>query len=169
LATMFQHMGYKGWVVLFDEAEAVVQSPINARRKNYMVLDRFLRPEKPMGGLYPVFALTDDFFTVVRNEDYDRVVIRNDRERPYFPKNYDQAWRHLNIHDLHGLSPAQWRTLAEKLILFHAKAYGWQPPDHQLIDQLTEVLNETAAQEPRLKIKALVNQLDLAQQEIVLN
>lgn len=169
MAAMFQHMGYKGWVVLFDEAESIVQTPINVRRKNYMVLDRFFSSENPMGALYPIFALTNDFFTVVQNEDYDRVVTRNQKEMRYFPKNYGRAWRRLNIHDLKGLAPKEWRTLTEKLILFHAKAYGWQPPDNRLQEQLAGVLNETAADEPRLKIKALVDQLDFAYQEMVLN
>ena len=122
-----------------------------------------------MGALYPIFAFTDDFFAVVQNEDYDRLVTRNERETLYFPKNYDQAWRRLNIHNLHGLAPKQWQALTEKLTLFHAKAYGWQPPNHQLEEQLAKVLTETATQEPRLKIKALVDQLDFAHQEIVLN
>ena len=169
LAVMFQAMGYKGWVVLFDEGESIVQTPINLRRKNYMILDRFFYPENPMGALYPIFAFTDDFFAVVQNEDYDRLVTRNERETLYFPKNYDQAWRRLNIHNLHGLAPKQWQALTEKLTLFHAKAYGWQPPNHQLEEQLAKVLTETATQEPRLKIKALVDQLDFAHQEIVLN
>lgn len=169
LAEMFQCMGYKGWVVLFDEAESTVQTRVNVRRKNYLVLDRFFSPQNPMAGLFPVFALTDDFFTVVQNEDYDRVAMRNGKESPYFSKNYGHAWRRLKIHDLNGLSSDEWQALAEKLILFHAKAYGWQPPDHQLRKELTGVLNETAAHEPRLKMKALVNQLDFAHQEIVLN
>jgi hypothetical protein len=169
LAVMFQKMGYKGWVVLFDEAESTVQTPINVRRKNYRVLDRFFSFKNPMGGLYPIFALTDDFFGVVQNEDYDRVVMRRQKETRYFPKNYDHAWRRLNIHDLKGLAPQEWQTLAQKLIRFHAKAYGWQPPDNRLSEQLASVLTETAADEPRLKIKALVNQLDFAHQEMVLD
>ena len=169
LAAMFQHMGYKGWVVLFDEAESTVQVPINVRRKNYLVLDRFFSTEKPMDGLYPIFALTNDFFAVVKNEEYDRVVTHDQKETRYFPKNYGHAWRRLNIHDLEGLAPKEWLALAEKLILFHAKAYGWQPPDNQLSEQLASVLSETAAYEPRLKIKALVNQLDFAHQEMALN
>jgi hypothetical protein len=106
---------------------------------------------------------------VVQNEDYDRVVMRRQKETRYFPKNYDHAWRRLNIHDLKGLAPKEWQTLAQKLIRFHAKAYGWQPPDNRLSEQLASVLTETAADEPRLKIKALVNQLDFAHQEMVLD
>ncbi|MGD9210217.1 MAG: DUF2791 family P-loop domain-containing protein [Desulfobacteraceae bacterium] len=169
LAAMFQQMGYKGWAVLFDEAESTVQTSINIRRKNYTVLDQFFRPQTPMDGLFPIFALTHDFFTVVQNEDYGRVMMRNEEEILYFPENYGQAWQKLNIHDLSGLSPKEWQALAEKLILFHAKAYDWQPQNNQLREQLTKTLNETAAHEPRLKIKALVDQLDFVHQEMMFN
>ncbi len=169
LAAMFQTIGFKGWVVLFDEGESSVQTRINLRRKNYMILDRLLCPQTPMSGLYPIIALTNDFFTVVQNEDYDRVATHNDQEVPYFPKDYGRAWRRLNIHDLHGLSSKQWHTLAEKLIRCHAAAYVWQPPEILLQEQMSQVLKETEEQEPRLKIKAMVNQLDIANQEMVLN
>lgn len=167
LAAMFQRMGYKGWVVLFDEAESTVQTPINFRRKNYLVLDRLFFPQSPVEGFFPVLALTDDFFNVVQNEDYDRVVTRGETETPYFPQNYGQAWQRLNIYDLNGLSSKEWWALAEKLILFHGKAYGWQPQNNQLKAQLKQVIKETAAHEPRLKIKALVNQLDISHQQTV--
>mgnify|MGYP000610363157 CR=1 FL=1 len=169
LAAMFQAMGYKGWVLLFDEAESIVQTSVNLRRKNYMIVDRLLCPQRPMAGLYPVFAFTDDFFSVVQNEDYDRMAAGDQGETAYFPKNYGRAWRQLAIHDLNGLAPNEWAVLSEKLIHFHTQAYGWRPPNGQLEEQLAKVLTETNAQEPRLKIKALVDRLDVAHQEIVLN
>ncbi|MCI5211823.1 MAG: hypothetical protein D3910_24285, partial [Candidatus Electrothrix sp. ATG2] len=85
-----------------------------------------------------------------------------------FCGNYAKAWRRLNIHDLHGLSAREWQTLAEKLIHVHGKAYNWQPEPKELQKQLAATLKETGAQEARLKIKALVNQLDFVQQGIVL-
>ncbi|XCN71080.1 MAG: BREX system ATP-binding domain-containing protein [Candidatus Electrothrix aestuarii] len=168
LGLMFQQMGYKGWVLLFDEAEAIAQTRINVRRKSYAILQRFFCPEEPLHGLYPVFAFTDDFFATVKNEDYERVDTRAETEQPYFAENYAKAWRRLNIHDLHGLSAREWQTLAEKLIHVHGKAYDWQPEPKEVQKQLTATLKETGAQEARLKIKALVNQLDFVQQGVVL-
>ncbi|MCI5121600.1 MAG: hypothetical protein D3908_10505 [Candidatus Electrothrix sp. AUS4] len=168
LGLMFRQMGYKGWLLLFDEAEAIAQTRINARRTSYAVLHRFFCPETPLHGLYPVFAFTDDFFTTVKNEDNERVDTRGETEQPYFAEDYAKAWRRLNIHDLHDLSSREWQTLAEKLIHVHAKAYNWQPESGQLQEQLAATLKETGAREARLKIKALVNQLDFVQQGIVL-
>ncbi len=168
LGLMFQHMGYKGWVLLFDEAEAIAQTRVNVRRKSYAILHRFFCPAAPLSGLYPVFAFTDDFFAIVKGEDYDRLDTREGKEQPYFAENYAKAWRRLNIHNLHDLSSREWQTLAEKLIHLHAKAYDWQPEPKELQKQLAATLKETGAREARLKIKALVNQLDFVHQEIVL-
>lgn len=115
-----------------------------------------------------MFAFTDDFFATVKGEDYERSDTRGEAEQPYFAENYAKAWRRLNIHDLHDLSSREWQTLAEKLIHVHAKAYNWQPKPGELQEQLTATLKETGAQEARLKIKALVNQLDFVQQGVVL-
>ena len=138
------------------------------RRKSYAILNRFFCPDEPLHGLYPVFAFTDDFFSTVKDEDYERVDTRGETEQPYFAENYAKAWRRLNIHDLQDLSAREWQTLAEKLIHVHGKAYDWQPESKELQKQLAAVLKETGAREARLKIKALVNQLDFVQQEIVL-
>lgn len=167
LGLMFQQMGYKGWVLLFDEAEAIAQTRINVRRTSYAILNRFFCPDEPLYGLYPVFTFTDDFFSTVSNEDYDRVDTRGEVEQLYFGENYARAWRRLNIHNLQDLSSREWQTLAEKLIHLHSKAYNWQPEPEQLEEQLAATLKETGAREARLKIKALVNQLDFVQQGIV--
>ncbi|MCW5213434.1 DUF2791 family P-loop domain-containing protein [Desulfobulbus sp. TB] len=168
LGLMFQQMGYKGWVLLFDEAEAIAQIRINARRKSYAILNRFFCPDAPLTGLYPVFAFTDDFFSTVKNEDYERVDTRGEVEQLYFGENYARAWRRLNIHNLQDLSAREWQTLAEKLIHVHAKAYDWQPEPKEVQKQLATTLKETGMREARLKIKALVNQLDFVEQGIVL-
>ena len=72
------------------------------------------------------------------------------------------------INNLQDLSSQERQTPAEKLIHIHAKAYDWQPEPKQLQKQLAATLKETGAQEARLKIKALVNQLDFVQQGVVL-
>jgi len=169
LAEMFQNMDFKGWVLLFDEGESIGQRPVNIRRKSYVILDRMLAPTSPLPGLYPVFAFTDDFFMQVQDEDYERVRTGQDCEYPYFEKNYGRAWRNLNFHRLHDLSAKDWQNLTAKLTRLHARAYNWEPMDSEIADRMSEVLAETGGEEARLKIKALVEQLDIAQQKTVLD
>jgi len=58
--------------------------------------------------------------------------------------------------------------MSEKLIHFHAKAYGWKPPEAEMQEEMAKILAEKGDREARLKIKAMVNHLDLAHQKVVL-
>ena len=166
---MFQNMGFKGWVLFFDEGESIVQRPVNIRRKSYTILDRFFSPVSSQAGLYPIFAFTNDFFMQVRGEDYDRVVIKNEQEQPYFEKDYGELWNRLTCHNLHDLVAQDWHDLSKKLICLHAGAYAWEPSAQTISDITTAATKATVGQEARLKIKALVEHLDLVQQGIVLS
>jgi len=168
LAEMFQKMGFKGWVLLFDEGEAIGQRPVNIRRKSYTILDRFFAPTAPLPGLYPIFAFTDDFFMQVQGENYDRLYIRQEQDLPYFAKNYGQSWHDLHCHHLHDLSASEWKNLTIKLIHLHARAYNWVLSEKVIAGKLDEILTSAGNQEARFKIKALIDQLDLGQQEIIL-
>jgi hypothetical protein len=169
LPRLFQQMGYAGWVLLFDEGEAIVQTRITSRSKSYQLLHRMLTPEFPLPGFYPILAFTDDFFMQVQQEDYDRVCIRKKVEIPCFDRDYANAWQQLNVYRLHDLTPKEWHTLCEKLIILHGRAYGWQPPKKRAREALAICLKYTRDQEARLKLKALVEQLDIIHQNQLFN
>jgi len=166
LARLFQQIGFKGWVALFDEGESIVQARITSRSKSYHILHRMFVPETPVSGFYPVFAFTDDFFIKVQEEDYDR--IRKEVELPYFDQNYAESWHDLIVYRLNDLTLKEWKDLSEKLIVLHARAYGWQPPATRASEEMDMRLSEIRNQEARLKLKALVDQLDLINQKQIL-
>lgn len=168
LARLFRGMGYRGWVLLFDEGESIAQARITTRSRSYQILDRMFVPEASVRYLYPVFAFTDDFFQKVEEEEYDRVRVRGDLEIPYFEKDYADAWRGLTRYQLQDLSQQEWDGLAQKLIRLHAKAYRWRPPEVRVRREMAERLAEMQGQETRYKLKALVDQLDLVHQAQVL-
>ncbi len=168
LSSLFRQMGFRGWVLLFDEGESIAQARINSRNKSYQILHRMFVPETPVFGLYPVFAFTDDFFMRLQREDYERIRVWKGEESPYFERNYAEAWGKLTIFRLKGLSPKEWIDLSVKLMMIHARAYHWDPPETQAYEAMTRRLGETRDQESRLKIKALVDQLDLLHQRQVL-
>ncbi|MDP2646352.1 MAG: DUF2791 family P-loop domain-containing protein [Desulfobacterales bacterium] len=165
LARLFRQMGYRGWVLLFDEAESIGQANVLARGKSYRLLQRLIAPDgfEP-AFVYPVFGFTDDFFERVREEDYEQVRVRGATTVPCFERNYAREWERLNICRLHDLSRQQWQVLSQKLIHLHAKAYGWQPPASRLARQMADRLDALGTQETRLKLKALVDCLDLVHQ-----
>ncbi|WP_457552782.1 BREX system ATP-binding domain-containing protein [Desulfobacula sp.] len=174
MAELFQKIGFNGWIVLFDEGESIVQTRITCRSKSYELLDKMFCPKTKNCGFYPVFAFTNEFFTCIADEEYDRVKIKNNGKNgtplikiPYFNKNYGRAWENLNIYKLHDLSPKEWETLIRKLILIHAGAYQWKPPVDLMQSQMNLKLSRLSGVEARLKLKFLVNHLDIEQQQKV--
>ena len=157
LPELFRKMGYKGWVVLFDEAEAVIQLPVPFRGRNYKILHQLLYPETPIVGLYPVFAFTPDFFLKVEEEDY---------ELQYFEQNYDRAWQALATYPLHGLSRDAWRELCGMLIALHRRAYSWPAERQTLFPLLLKRLETLPLQDTRLTLKGLVDELDQVEQQV---
>jgi hypothetical protein len=156
LPQLFRRMGYRGWVLLFDEAEAISQVRRPMRARSYRILHRLLCADAPQPGLYPVFAFTPDFFQRLQAEDY---------RLPEFDRDYAQAWRHLSIYQLRGLSRAAWQGLCDTLIALHAGAYGWRVDRDHLLPLLCALLPALPLQDPRTTFKALVEELDHVQQQ----
>lgn len=176
MAKLFQKIGFKGWILLFDEGESIIQTRITCRSISYKLLNKIFYPETKTMGFYPVFAFTNDFFTYLADEAYDRVKIKKNAkngnspmEIPYFSKNYSKAWENINIHNLHDLSSKEWEALVNKLIFVHGAAYGWKPPVALMQSQMNLALSGLPGVEVRLKLKSLVNHLDLEQQSQVMN
>lgn len=168
LAQLFRQMGYRGWVLLFDEGESIAQVRVTSRSRSYQVLDRLFFSEVSAGYLYPVFAFTDDFFQRVEEEEYQRVQVRNGLEIPYFAKDYARAWQGLTRYALQDLSRREWDELAAKLMHLHARAYRWTPPQQRVLAEMGGRLAEISGQETRYRLKVLVDQLDLVHQESLL-
>ena len=170
MADLFQRIGFKGWLVLFDEGESISQNPISSRSKSYELLDRIFYPKNISRGFYPVFAFTPDFFALLEDEPYDRVKKKKkgqnetDPDVPYFKKDYGKAWEKIDIHTLHDLSSKEWKILIHRLIKIHAGAYSWKPDMGLMEKEMIKQLSGLKGVEARLKLKFLVNHLDLEQQ-----
>ncbi|MGK5094271.1 BREX system ATP-binding domain-containing protein [Deltaproteobacteria bacterium TL4] len=168
LALLFQKMGYQGWVLLFDEGEAICQMSLLQRSQSYSTLYQLFKNTSSNAGLFPIFAFTEDFFQKLKNEDYEKARIRNEVEIPYFKQNYGDAFKDLNLFRLQDLSQKEWSDLVSKLILLYTKAYHWDFPMAQLRPNLSKRLDGTKGQETRFRIKALIDELDLKHQEPLL-
>ena len=144
LPQLFRRMGYRGWVLLFDEGEAISQVRRPQRARSYRILHRLLYPDPPSLGFYPVFAFTPDFFQRLQEEDYGL---------PEFDCDYAQAWRQLSIYQLRGFSPVVWQDLCETLIALHAAAYGWHADREHLLPLLTAAPPHPAPAGPTLDVQ----------------
>ncbi len=156
LAQLLRRMGYKGWLLLFDEAEAVIQVRSTLRARAYRNLDSLLSPTLVPSAIYPVFAFTPDFFQKIREEDYDL---------PYFDADYATAWRDLSVYSLRSLSRSAWQALSETLIELHAEAYQWAADREHLRTLLHNRLDSLPLQDTRVTLKGLMDELDHVQQE----
>ena len=156
LGQLLRQMGYKGWILLFDEAEAIIQVRSTSRARAYRNLAGLLSPTLTPAAVYPVFAVTPDFFQKIREEDYDL---------PYFDDDYATAWRDLSVYTLRSLSRAAWEDLCETLIALHLEAYQWDADREQLRALLRNRLNALPLQDTRVTLKGLIDELDQAQQE----
>ena len=232
---LFQNMGYKGWVVLFDEAESIMLARIFQRSKSYALLHELFCPERTIPGLFPLFAFTHDFFTQLKNEDFERTrTIRprkkrkqptgegensdegnahedspttipenrpdaskrptdktnspdafrtptappskeddpsdlpETREVPVFEQNYSAAWNEIHQYRLRDLTTREWHLLIQKLIRIHSLAYRWEPDVAAMDKMIFAKLLEYSNAESRMKLKLIVNLLDLEQQELIL-
>jgi hypothetical protein len=153
---LFRVIGYKGWVLLFDEGEAMIQVRSPLRARSYRILHHLLYPADSQSGFYAVFAFTPDFFQQIREEDYDL---------PYFDRDYAAAWRNLSIYQLRSLSRDAWLDLCQTLITLHGEAYQWTADPNTLLPRLTERLGTLPLQDTRITLKALVDELDQVQQQ----
>jgi P-loop Domain of unknown function (DUF2791) len=156
LPQLSRRMGYRGWVLLFDEGEAISQVRRPLRARSYRILHRLLYPNPAPSGFYPVFAFTPDFFQRLQDEDYGL---------PEFDCDYAQAWRHLSIYQLRDLSLADWRNLCDPLIAVHAAAYAWHGDRERLRPSLMALLPTLPLQDPRSTLKALVDEIDQVHQQ----
>lgn len=57
MSTLFQRIGFKGWLLLFDEGESIAQPRITSRSKSYELLNQIFYPETAPLGFYPVFCV----------------------------------------------------------------------------------------------------------------
>lgn len=208
---LFQNMGYKGWIVLFDEAESIMLTPIASRSKSYSTLHEIFCPDKPARGFFPVFAFTHDFFTYLKDENFERTrIIRRrksatkilppeseisenqdkiikttnkdelsarpdndqlsqERVLPFFEQNYSKAWQNINIYALRNLTSKEWHLLIRKVIQLHSLAYRWEPDVDAMDKMIFARLLKQADAESRMKLKLVVNLLDIEQQKRVIS
>ena len=199
--TLFQNMGYKGLVVLFDEAESIMFTRITQRSKSYSILHELFRSNRPGKGFLPVFAFTHDFFMRLKEEDFERTrIIRKRKKRAgaialmteqgqtkkspeipdevpqekevlCFEQDFSKAWqgKKIHIHTLQDLTSREWHQLIKKLIQMHALAYEWKPNVTAMDKKIYARLLKQSDAESRMKLKLIVNLLDLAQQEKVIS
>jgi hypothetical protein len=104
LASLFVHLGFRGWIVLFDELELIRLQPVLARGKSYAEISKwFGLSGDTVPGLGVVGAITPDFVQVMiasdaigGTQDYREVAWRL-RQNPKNEPLADDAVRGMDL------------------------------------------------------------------------
>ena len=156
LSMFFHLMGYKGWVILFDEAELMGRLGKKARLNFYRNMAPFLNPEERLIRTFSLFAFTDSYVSEVIEHKHDR---KNLEE--LFPENQEPMLDVIRqIEHSYQLAPLSQEEILQvigRIRDFHAAAYDWQP--RSTGEKLLQVANASGYL-LRTRLRAVIETLD---------
>ncbi|MCL2146899.1 MAG: ATP-binding protein [Synergistaceae bacterium] len=126
MSHLFLKLGYKGWVILFDEAELIGKFGKKTRLKAYGNMDKFLNPDRKLESVYSIFTFGASFAEDIIEGKQEFVNL----DESFMDIGSRNSIRNaLNaIKDAEQLLPlTQDEVLAvfDKLRMFHFRAYDW--------------------------------------------
>jgi hypothetical protein len=139
--------GYKGWILLIDEAEIIGRYSFKQRTKSYMEMARWMGvlADYACPAIGAIVALTDDFQSVVLEEKQDSQKI----EQMSHDGGADEAHA-LAEHAVQGIRLIERESeplirpyesmvdaLYERLHSLHGSAYSWTPPPVSAVEKLS--------------------------------
>ena len=139
--------GYKGWILLIDEAEIIGRYSFKQRTKSYVEVARWLGAleDKVCPGIAALVALTDDFQSVVLDEKQDAHKIEQlcqEAEGGDAANLAHAALRGIRLIEQESESlirpyDPMVDTLYEQLRGLHGSAYSWNPPPVSAVEKLS--------------------------------
>jgi hypothetical protein len=139
--------GYKGWILLIDEAEIIGRYSFKQRTKSYAEVARWLGAleDKVCPGISAIVALTDDFQSVVLDEKQDAHKIEQlcqEAEGGDAANLAHAALRGIRLIEQESESlirpyDPMVDTLYEQLRGLHGSAYSWSPPPVSAVEKLS--------------------------------
>ncbi len=158
MAKLFRTMGYKGWVILFDEAELIGRMARKSRENAYLNINRFLNPVASLEGVYSVFAFSSSFSdeVVAGKNEYSSIALSG-RSEEEIKAMTDTLDRITGGSELVTLSKEELNRSITSIVDLYRKAYDRD------IECDTDVLLEVASKAGfllRTKIRAVIEALD---------
>lgn len=159
MSHLFRQLGYNGWVILFDEAELLGRLGKKTRSKCYLNMDRFLRPDARLEGVFTLFAMSSSYAEDVidRKHEFENAdeIFAEDPDSLRIVKTTLQSI--LDAPELAPLTRAETERILSEIQEFHGRAYDWTPAVS------TETLyreTEAGGYLLRTKIRAAIEFLD---------
>jgi hypothetical protein len=156
LAAVCRSVGWKGLVLLFDEAETVDQLwNVRSRLSAYSVLHRLCG----MRGVWCIFGITDRFQRTVEG-DFGYVASNNLLESP--SGQFLRRWRagDLSIVEPPKVDGNGARTLARAIATLYGTAYEQLRNSEGIIDRCLAEWKRNPMRNPRRLVRLLIHALD---------
>jgi len=162
LPRLFRAAGYHGWVILFDEVELMLRYSKLQRAKSYANVARLAGEIDGFEtiGLLPVFATTDDFWTVAFQEKKDPEIPEWLRARgkpgdAELARDAEVGMRLLKQPTLlRRAQDEELEALKHNIRELHSTAFRWEAPSPAAREKL-------ASSSVREHVKSWITQLDL--------
>lgn len=158
MAKLFRVMGYKGWVILFDEAELIGRMARKSRENSYLNINRFLSPTPLLEGVYSLFAFSSSFSdeVIASKNEYSSVALSG-RSSDDIKAMTDTLDRITKGTELKSLTKDELTSSVESIVTLYERAYD------RSIDTEASKLVEIASRAGfllRTKIRAVIEALD---------
>ena len=164
VARLARAAGYRGWIILFDEAELIGRYTAAQRTKAYAELGWWLhgRPQDPHAPLAAVVAITDDFEAAVLTAKGDygclpaKLRAKDGQANAIIADAAETGMRAIerDLLLLRAPTGADLDRAYTDLKSLHADAFGWDPPDVAGLERLSTT-------RMRQYVRAWINEWDL--------
>ncbi|MDD2960228.1 MAG: DUF2791 family P-loop domain-containing protein [Lachnospiraceae bacterium] len=156
LSHLFVKMGYNGWVILFDETELIGRLGKKARLRAYKNMAEFLMPGDHLESAYTMFALGASYAedVIEAKHEYETLSEVYPEDQEPMKTVLDQLVR---AEQLQPLTKEEINEILEKLMVFHGKAYDWNP--QVPVEEIARAI-QSGGYLLRTKIRAAIEYLD---------
>lgn len=156
MSHLFKAMGYGGWVILVDETELMGRLSKKARLNAYRNMAEFLLPKDGLQSTFTMFALSASY-----NEDVIEARHELENLHELFPDDEEPMLTVIEMlsdaRQLNPLTAEEIKTVFEKIIDFHGRAFNWQP---QCTPETLIELSRSGGYLLRTKIRTAIEYLD---------
>jgi hypothetical protein len=127
LSHLFMLLGYKGWIILFDETELMGRLGKKTRLKAYQNMANFLYPHKQLESTYSLFAISASYGEDVIESKHEYESVKESFSDEEAKPLLDVLGAIRKAPQLAPLTTEEINEILLKLVQFHGRAYNWEP------------------------------------------
>ena len=129
MSHLFKALGYKGWVILLDEAELIGRFGKKTRLKTYASMQNFLSPEPALESVFTIFSFSSSYVEDVidKRAEFESAEQALTEDQEMLKKVKASLNAIVNAPELLPLTGDEIRQVLLSIEELHGKAYDWQP------------------------------------------